>query len=408
MFGKSAAAKAAAGPAAGGARHADFGYLAPADRYLDSACQSLRPQPVIDTLVRYYTESNACGGRVRYAWGRTVDEGVADARERTLRLLRRHGTDYSVSFTLNTTMGLGLLLHQATGFDRVVTSTAEHNSVFLGTIAAAKRLGLPRVVLDRDEDGTLRDPASDLERALVVVSVASNFDGSRLRNLRDLVRDTHAVGGAVVLDAAQAMGHAPGELARTEWDALVFSSHKAYGPSLGVVVARTAVLDALETRFVGGGMVSAVTRDGYTLTPGDHASRLEPGSQAWAEILGYGAAQQWLQAVRFDGQNADARLESIGARLQAGLAEVPGLVRVGHAEGPVATVFHPKIDSHRLAQYASSAGVMLRSGYFCAHYELKEHRGLPPLLRFSAGLHSSFDDIDEGVAVLRKLVAGLA
>ena len=59
-----------------------FDYL-PADSvYLDSACQTMRPQPVIDAVTAYYTEDNACGGRVRYDAGRRVDE---------LGVLRRAG-----------------------------------------------------------------------------------------------------------------------------------------------------------------------------------------------------------------------------------------------------------------------------------------------------------------------------
>ena len=36
----------------------DFDYLAEGDVYLDSACQSLRPRPVIDAINRYYTATS--------------------------------------------------------------------------------------------------------------------------------------------------------------------------------------------------------------------------------------------------------------------------------------------------------------------------------------------------------------
>ena len=64
-----------------------FDYL-PADSvYLDSACQTLRPQPVIDAMTEYYLQYNACGERVRYEWGRKVDERVEATREAVLRAL---------------------------------------------------------------------------------------------------------------------------------------------------------------------------------------------------------------------------------------------------------------------------------------------------------------------------------
>ena len=81
----------------------DFDYLREGDVYLDSACQSLRPRPVIDALNRYYTEHNSCGERVKYAWGRETDELVEDTREAMLKYLKLKSRDYSVSFTLNNT-----------------------------------------------------------------------------------------------------------------------------------------------------------------------------------------------------------------------------------------------------------------------------------------------------------------
>ena len=102
-----------------------FDYL-PADSvYLDSACQTLRPQPVIDAMTEYYLQYNACGERVRYEWGRKVDERVEATREAVLRALDLSPRQHAVSFTLNTTYGLNLLMHQLPPrFARVVTAVS--------------------------------------------------------------------------------------------------------------------------------------------------------------------------------------------------------------------------------------------------------------------------------------------
>jgi hypothetical protein len=60
-----------------------FDYLDSDEVYLDSACQTLRPQPVIDA-VQDYLHLYACGGRVRYDAGRRVDAEVARVRDGTL------------------------------------------------------------------------------------------------------------------------------------------------------------------------------------------------------------------------------------------------------------------------------------------------------------------------------------
>jgi len=63
----------------------DFDYLAETQIYLDSACQTLRPQQTINAMDRYYHEYNACGERVKHEWGRKVDEEIQDTRERLLK-----------------------------------------------------------------------------------------------------------------------------------------------------------------------------------------------------------------------------------------------------------------------------------------------------------------------------------
>ena len=89
-----------------------FEYLKNNEIYFDSACQSLRPQPVIDSLIEYYQKHNSCGERVKYQWGRITDQKIETTREHLLKFLKLKKKDYFVSFTLNTTYGLNLLLSQ--------------------------------------------------------------------------------------------------------------------------------------------------------------------------------------------------------------------------------------------------------------------------------------------------------
>ena len=135
----------------------DFDYLGEGEVYLDGACQSLRPRPVIDAISKYYTEHNSCGERVKYKWGRITDEKVEETREKVLKFLKLKPKKYTVSFTLNTTYGINLLLNQLTPemFKKIMTSEIEHNSPFLASLAFSERTGLPREVMKRNEDGSI-------------------------------------------------------------------------------------------------------------------------------------------------------------------------------------------------------------------------------------------------------------
>jgi selenocysteine lyase/cysteine desulfurase len=410
MFSRTPSVPSAA-PRATSTRLADFGYLSDDDIYMDFACQSMRPQPVIDALTEYYTTYNACGGRVKYAWGSRVDEEVARTRAAVLDMFGLSARNHSVSFTQNTTVGLNLLLQQlpAGRFERVVTSEIEHNSVFLPTMTAARRLGVERIVLGRATDGTLLYRSEQLERAVVVVSAVSNIDGRVLVNVADLVRDTHARGGIVIIDAAQAMAHNASLLRKTGADAVCFSAHKMYGASLGVVVATHALLRSLEVGFVGGGMVTGVRADSFDLVADDPGTLLEPGLLPWGEIIALRSAMGWLGSVQPGGMSPAAHVATMASLLHSGLAAIPRLAPItGSATSAVQSVYVPGIDSHRLAVFLSKSGVMARSGYFCAHYYLAEVHQLPPLLRFSIGLHTTASDVDRSVDALSRLVRGMS
>lgn len=388
-----------------GGRIHDFSYVEAGQTYMDTACQTPRPQPVIDALTKYYTAYNACGGRVKYDWGRKVDEAIEDTRTAILQMLKLPPQAYSASFTLNTTYGLNILLQQLPQdtYDRIVTSDIEHNSVFLSTITAAKRLGIERLVLERDQQGALQYDPSQLKQSVVVVNVVSNIDGRKLINLQQLITDVHEAGGVIILDAAQAMAHSSSMLENCNADAICFSAHKMYAPSLGIVIAKKEFSNTLDFSFVGGGMVSSVSEQSFELTPNDLESRFEPGLQAYGEIIALGKAIRWLDDI----PAREARIARLSDMLFDGLKEIESLKMINSQASPVVSVYSEKHDSHRLATFLSSAGIMARSGYFCCHYYLMEKKQLPPLLRFSIGLHTTEVDVQKTIDTMKKLMKGL-
>ncbi|MBR6134436.1 aminotransferase class V-fold PLP-dependent enzyme [Candidatus Saccharibacteria bacterium] len=383
----------------------DFDYLREGDVYLDSACQSLRPRPVIDALNRYYTEHNSCGERVKYAWGRETDELVEDTREAMLKYLKLKSRDYSVSFTLNTTYGINLLLSQFKQglFKKVVTSDIEHNSPFLSTMSFARKNNIPREVIVREEDGSIDLSKYDFNKALVVVNCASNIDGRKLSNVKELVKKVHQQKGVIVIDAAQALAHSPELLYKTEADAICSSAHKMYGPSLGIMIVRRDLFNKIDTSFIGGGMVDDVDKESYKLSAEseNHAyTKFESGLQAWGEIVAFGQALKWLNKVsKKDKKN----FEACYTRLFEYLESNPKIHLINKEANPTMSFYIEGVDSHLAGGALSSRGIMARTGYFCVHYYLDHVMHYPPLIRFSLGYYIRPKDIDKTIDVLERM-----
>ncbi len=388
----------------------DFAYLSENDIYLDSACQSLRPQPVIDALNNYYTKHNSCGERVKYQWGRETDEKVEATRAKLLKYLKLSPRKYFVSFTLNTTYGLNLLLSQiniaAAGIKTIVTSDIEHNSPFLSTISCAKRNNLPRKVITRNADGSL--PLADIPKnALVVVNCASNIDGRLLINIKDVVKAVHKSGGYIIIDAAQAMAHSSDILHKTEADAICFSAHKMYAPSLGGIIIRRDFAKLIDVNFIGGGMVDDVDKETFLLSKDnpEHAyTQFESGLQAWGEIIALGAAIDWLNSrTKADKEN----LEHCEKKLFDFLKGQKHLHLINKTPASTMSFYVDKkevgFDSHTLGAALADEGIMARTGYFCVHYYLDHVKHYPPLIRFSLGYHTRESDIDKVIDILKKI-----
>ena len=384
----------------------DFDYLGKGEVYLDGACQSLRPRPVIEAINKYYTEHNSCGERVKYKWGVETDEKVEETRELVLKYLKLSARKYTVSFTLNTTYGINLILSQikADEFDKVMTSEIEHNSPFLATMAFSERTNLPREVMQRNDDGSINLNDYDFTRAVVVVNCASNFDGRKLLNIKELTKTVHKAGGIIIIDAAQAMAHSVDIVRGVEVDAICFSAHKLYAPSLGVIVWRDDLMPKLVQGFVGGGMVDDVEKDSYLLSSENKEhkyTRFESGLQAWGEIIGLGASLKWLDKLP---KKAWQNLENNTQELYDFLAGSDKIHLVNHEANPTIAFYVDGLDSHLLGNALSRESIMARTGYFCVHYYLSHVLGLPPLIRFSLGLHNTPEDIAKIKKVMEKII----
>ncbi|MBQ3352556.1 aminotransferase class V-fold PLP-dependent enzyme [Candidatus Saccharibacteria bacterium] len=386
-----------------------FEYLDKNVVYVDSACQSLRPQPVIDAINEYYKKHNSCGERVKYDWGIITDEKVEATRGKVLKYVKKSPRHYFVSFTLNTTYGLNLILSQIdikkAGIKTIVTSDIEHNSPFLSTISCAKKNHLKREVITRNEDGSI-NPDDIPERALVVVNCASNIDGRLLINIKGIIKKVHKTGGYIVIDAAQAMAHSSEILYDVEPDAICFSAHKMYAPSLGGIIIRHDFAKLIDTNFIGGGMVDDVDKETFLLSKDnkEHSyTQFEAGLQAWGEIIGLGASIDWLNSLS---KKDHQMLEKNTKELFELLSSKEKLHLINKVPATTMSFYVDKkemgYDSHVLGAALADSGIMARTGYFCVHYYLDHVKHYPPLIRFSLGYHNRPEDIKKIAEALKN------
>jgi selenocysteine lyase/cysteine desulfurase len=245
--------------------------------------------------------------------------------------------------------------------------------------------------------------------ALVAITGASNVTGEVLP-LTEIAEIAHAAGARVVVDAAQLAPHRRVDLAATGVDYLALSGHKLYAPyGAGALVGRRDWLDAAPPHHAGGGAVQAVR-----VAAGDPKAEWAPAPHrhegGTPNVLGAAALAEACRCLEhLVDTAAPAHERALLARLEAGLAAVPGVhtLRIWPDSPDRVAVASFVVDGHpagRVAAYLSAEhGIGVRDGKFCAH-PLLARLGEDTAVRASLGLGTTEDDVDRLVAALEALV----
>jgi cysteine desulfurase/selenocysteine lyase len=376
--------------------------------YLDSACQSLRPDQVIRAMDEYYEGFPACGGRSVHSMSTTVSIAIDDTRS---ALASFFGTDdpECYIFTKNSTEGLntaayGLRLKKG---DVVVTTDAEHNSNHVPWLRLRDSVGIERRMPSSGRTGefNIESFKSCMDRKVKVVAVqhSNNVTGCTVP-VKAVSEIAHDYGATVIIDGAQAAPHMPVDLKRIDADIYCCSIHKMLGPTgMGVMYGKREVLERLDPLCVGGGTVGLATYDSVTLAP--IPDRFEAGLQNYAGIIGTKAAVEYLTHVGMD--NIERWDKELISRAVGNLEDVKGLHLVGPDQpGKRCGILSFNIDglaSHDIAMMLDSmSGVMIRSGMHCAH-PFYVSRAVDGSARASTYLYNSRGEIDIFTDTVRKI-----
>jgi cysteine desulfurase / selenocysteine lyase len=286
--------------------------------YLDNACTTLVPQPVIDSIHEYYSSFPACGGRRSHHWfaeevtGRIegyAENGFAGSRQLLADFIHA-GSEKEILFTLNTTHAINAV---ALGFnfkpgDGVLLTDREHNSNLIPWLRLqnADRIHVENIAANADDGFDL--PAFERRMKdggirLVSMAYTSNVTGYTIP-AKEIVSIAHRYGARVLLDGAQTVPHQAVDVQALDVDFLAFSMHKMCGPrGIGVLYAKKELLgrnagDFIEPAIVGGGTISDATYGSFTLLSAPEG--FEAGIPNYAGQIASGSAIQYLQQIGMD------------------------------------------------------------------------------------------------------------
>ena len=380
--------------------------------FLDSGATSQKPIQVMDAERNFYSTNNAAVHRGSYLLAERASEAFEGARDRVAQFIGAQS--HEIVFTKSATESLNLLavsLERTTGSlqvkegDEIVVSELEHHANLIPWQELAKRTGAVLKWFEMNEDGSLNlskiDQIITSKCKVVAITHQSNVLGS-VPDIAPIIAAAHTVGALFVLDGCQSVPHQPVNVQALDVDFLVFSGHKALGPTgIGVLWGRQELLSQMEPFLYGGSMIETVTMTDSTWA--EAPKRFEAGVPNMAQAVGLSAALDYLDVVGLSKIHQwELHLTNLALK---GLKEIDGVKVIGpqglENRGGVISFTIAGLHPHDIGQVMDQYGVAVRTGHHCA-WPLIRKLGLTGTTRASFYLYNDESDVE----VFLESVAG--
>ncbi|MGR8941381.1 MAG: SufS family cysteine desulfurase [Gammaproteobacteria bacterium] len=393
---------------------ADFPILAEKIRgkdlvYLDNAASSQKPNAVIDAISDLYRHDYANVHRGVHTLSVRATDKFEGARSKVKDFINA-AREEEIIFVRGTTEAINLVAHSfgrvnIKAGDEVLITGMEHHSNIVPWQLLCEQTGAVLKVGPIDLKGELiydefERQLSDRTR-LVAVAHMSNALGT-INPVDKIIAAAHARNIPVLLDGAQAIPHMKVDVRALDCDFYVFSGHKLYGPSgVGVLYGKQALLEAMPPYQGGGDMIRKVTfeKSEYNKLP----YKFEAGTPSIADVVGLGAAIDYLNAIGMDAIAAyEAELLDYATE-QA--KTIKGLRIIGEAEhkGAILSFVLDRIHPHDIGTMLDSLGIAVRAGHHCA-MPVMDFFGVPATARASFAIYNTRAEIDTLMQGIKSLI----
>lgn len=373
--------------------------------YMDySATTPIDPR-VVDKMLPYLREQFGNPASRSHSFGWAAEQAVEEAREEVAKLVNADPRE--IVWTSGATESNNLAIKGAAHFyqgkgKHLITVKTEHKAV-LDTMRELEREGFEVTYLDVKDDGLLDlevfKAALRPDTILVSIMAVNNEIGviQDIATLGDICREKGII---FHVDAAQATGKMPIDLAALKVDLMSFSAHKTYGPKgIGALYVRRKPRVRIEAQIHGGG----------------HERGMRSGTLATHQIVGMGEA---FRLAREEMAVENERVRMLRDRLLKGLTEMEEVYVNGDMEQRVPhnlNISFNFVEGESLIMAIKDVAVS--SGSACTSASLEPSYVLRALgrndelahssIRFTVGRFTTEQEVDYVVELLKSKIGKL-
>ncbi|WP_322881884.1 IscS subfamily cysteine desulfurase [Pandoraea sputorum] len=373
--------------------------------YMDySATTPIDPR-VVDKMLPYLREQFGNPASRSHSFGWAAEQAVEEAREEVAKLVNADPRE--IVWTSGATESNNLAIKGAAHFyqgkgKHLITVKTEHKAV-LDTMRELEREGFEVTYLDVKDDGLLDMEVfkAALRPDTILVSImAVNNEIGVIQDIATLGEICREKGIIFHVDAAQATGKMPIDLAALKVDLMSFSAHKTYGPKgIGALYVRRKPRVRIEAQIHGGG----------------HERGMRSGTLATHQIVGMGEA---FRLAREEMAVENERVRMLRDRLLKGLTEMEEVYVNGDMEQRVPhnlNISFNFVEGESLIMAIKDVAVS--SGSACTSASLEPSYVLRALgrndelahssIRFTVGRFTTEQEVDYVVELLKSKIGKL-
>ena len=374
--------------------------------YLDYSATTPVDERVVEKMLPFLRQSFGNPASRSHAYGWEAEVAVEEAREHVAALVNADPRE--IVWTSGATESNNLAIKGAAVFygptkgRHIITVKTEHKAV-LDTCRELERQGFEVTYLPVLENGLIdMDLFKQTLRAdTVVVSVmAVNNEIGVIQDIAQIGELCRANGTIFHVDAAQATGKMPIDLATLKVDLMSFCAHKTYGPKgIGALYVRRKPRIRIESQIHGGG----------------HERGMRSGTLPTHQIVAMG---ECFRLAKLEMDTELPRIRALQQRLLKGLQEIEATYVNGDIEHRVPhnlNISFNYVEGESLIMAIKDIAVS--SGSACTSASLEPSYVLRALgrsdelahssIRFSIGRFTTEDDIDFTVNLLKGKVGKL-
>lgn len=376
--------------------------------FLDNAASAQKPRQVLEAITRLYANDYANVHRGVHTLSQRSTDAFERARDTVRRFINAQSSD-EIVFTRGATESINLVAHSwgrtfLKRGDEVLITELEHHANIVPWQMLEKDIGIvlkPARIEDNGDVLAEQIIAAITPRTkLISVAHVSNALGTILP-VKEIIAQAKARGIPVLLDGCQAIAHMPVDVQELGCDFYVFSSHKLFGPTgVGVLWGKKDILNAMPPYQTGGDMIEVVSFKGTTFKQAPH--RFEAGTPAIAEVVGLGAAIEYVSTIGIE--RITAYEYELLEYASAQLSRINSLRIIGTApnKASIISFVMEQAHPHDIGTILDGHGIAVRAGHHCAQ-PLMERLNVPATTRASFAFYNTFADVDALIAGIKKV-----